>query len=194
MYLFYEENNYLLTEIEIMVYMLLEKELTSDLIIQHEYIHKRSQALLGVTEKIYRKNATIRSIIYPGLGHRYLKKKLLSNIIITTQSLLISNTINNYFQYLQSSNYYNNLKNNYNNSDNVEEIKILRNQIDQEHNFLKSYINRRKTFTSIFLSFWMLNIIHTRMISPSTTEILEELANIYSTYPEIEKIYEKKIN
>jgi len=193
-YLFYEENNYLLTEIEIMTYMLLEKELKPDLIIQHEYIHKRSQALLGITEKNHRKNAMIKSIVYPGLGHRYLKKKLLSNIIITTQSLLISNTINNYFKYVKSSNDYKNLKNTYNNSDNVEEIEILRNQINQEHNSLKSYIYRRKTFTNIFLSFWMLNIIHARVISPSTTEILDEIANIYSTYPEIEKIYEKKID
>jgi len=193
-YLFYEENNYLLTEIEIMVYMLLEKELKIDLIIQHEYIHKRSQALLGITEKKYKKNALIRSIVYPGLGHKYLKKKLLSNIIITTQSLLISNTINNYFKYVKSSNEYKDLKNSYNKSDNVDEIEILRNQINQKHNSLKSFINRRKTFTNIFLSFWVLNIIHARMVSPSTTEILDEIANTYSTYPEIEKIYEKKID
>ena len=179
-YLFFEEKNYLLTEIEVMIYNLFDKDLPQELTVQHEYIHQRSQALLGITEKKNKKNATIRSVIFPGLGHRYLNKKPLSNIFFIAQSFFMTNIFYNYFQYRQTSNFYNDLKNNYNNSDNNDEIQNLRNKINKEHISLKSYVNKRKVFTNYMIGFWIFNIYHTRKNSPTTIEILEEIDKNFS--------------
>lgn len=193
-YLFFEEDNYLLTEIQIMVYYLFDRDLTPDLKIQHEYINLRSEALLGITEKNIKKNATIRSLLFPGLGHRYLNKKLHSNIFVATQSFFISNTLYNYLQYRLTSNFYNDLKNNYNKSDDSAEIQILRKQLNEEYSSLKSYINRRKIFTNLAISFWIFNIYHTRKNSPTTIQILEEIDKKFLGNPSIEEIGRRKID
>lgn len=168
-------------EIEVLAYELFDLTVPPDLLEKHQQIVELSLELQGITAVRKRIGATIRSLVFPGLGQIYLDKKFLGFGWMLTELALGGFIYYNYTSYKKSYDESISFLELYRNETDVDLIAEYKSGIQRSYHDAETAIKQRKILTRAAIILWVGSVLHASKPLPKN-EVAHKKPSIQLAY------------